>query len=158
MKSVERARWLGGLVLWGALAAGCSSGAYFTARQPPYLRVNRNPAVMQAAPVAQGAPTDCRPWDSSMVCCIKKFPLSPVESCAAASQEVLETLNGLKMAMDAGDFANNAALPEWKQRCIRLFVDCQNEKWTGSCYDCLRYCEGQRDWPQDKCRPRKKGK
>lgn len=91
-----------------------------------------------------------------MVCCIKKFPMSPVESCAAAPQEVLETLNGLKMAMDAGEFANNAALPEWRQECIRSFVNCKNEGWVGPCYDCLRFCEGQREWPADKCFRRKR--
>lgn len=37
-------------------------------------------------------------------------------------------------------------------------VNCciKNEGWMGSCYDCLRYCEGQQDWPFNKCRKRKK--
>jgi hypothetical protein len=83
-------------------------------------------------------------------CCIQQFPLSPVESCAATEAEALIVLNGLRMAyeatQDAGnaedDFTNNADLPEWKQRCIRSYVDCKNEGWTGSCYQCLRYYEG----------------
>jgi hypothetical protein len=57
---------------------------------------------------------------------------------------------------DADEFAHNAHLPEWKQRCIRSYVDCQNEEWTGSCYDCLRYCEGQQEWPFNQCRKCKK--
>lgn len=137
-------------LLCGALPGSASSPAE---SQIPHVRAGRSPAVAQAAPVAQASPTDCRPYDSSMVCCIKKFPLSPVESCAAAPSEILDVLNGLKMAMDAGDFANNANLPEWKQRCIRSFVECQDKKWTGSCYDCLRRCEGQRDWPTGMCSP-----
>lgn len=105
--------------------------------------------------VAQTAATDCRPYDSSMVCCIKKFPLSPVESCAAAAEEIFETLNGLKMAIDEGEFANNANLPKWKQACIKGFVRCTDERWTGNCYECLRYCEGQHEWPGEKCRERR---
>ncbi|SEK74851.1 hypothetical protein SAMN05444354_102237 [Stigmatella aurantiaca] len=52
------------------------------------------------------------------------------------------------------DFANNAHLPEWKQECIRNYVACQNETdWQGPCYDCLRRCEGQQDWPFGMCWP-----
>jgi hypothetical protein len=106
----------------------------------------------------------CQPGEPSVNCCIKKFPLSPVESCAATEAEALEVLNGLRMAFEVvqndgdteDDFANNLHLPEWKQRCIRNYVDCKNEGWTGSCYACLRYCEGQRDWPFNKCRQRGK--
>lgn len=42
-------------------------------------------------------------------------------------------------------------IPEWKRRCIDLYVRCQDEGWTGNCYDCFRYCEGQQQWPDDKC-------
>lgn len=57
--------------------------------------------------------------------------------------------------VDTDDFANNAQLPEWKQRCIKGFVECQNKGWTGNCYECLRRCEGQRDWPIGMCSPSK---
>jgi len=89
-----------------------------------------------------------------------------VESCAAteAEAEALIVLNSLRMAYEAAqntkdeedDSANNADLPKWKQRCIRSYVDCKNEGWTGSCYQCLRYCEGQQDWPFNQCRKRRK--
>jgi len=106
----------------------------------------------------------CQPGEPSVNCCIKKFPLSPVESCAATEAEALIVLNGLRMAYEAAqnakdeedDFANNADLPEWKQRCIRSYVDCKNEGWMGSCYQCLRYCEGQQEWPFNQCRKRRK--
>ncbi len=97
-----------------------------------------------------------------MNCCIKKFPLSPVESCAATEVQVLEILNGLRMAYEAAkkagdaenDFANNADLPEWKQECISNYVACKSEPdWTGPCYACLRRCEGQQRWPFAMCSP-----
>jgi hypothetical protein len=137
MKSTGRALSLLVAVLWGLLASGCATTA------------------------------SCRPGDTTTACCIKKFPLSPQESCAATRAEILETLMALEAAYQAtqstegevedtaeDDFANNAHLPEWKQRCIKGFVDCENKRWTGNCYDCLRYCEGQREWPGRACRPR----
>jgi hypothetical protein len=122
--------------------------------------------------LAQSAGADCRPGDSSIVCCIKKFPLTPVESCGATAAEVAEILNGVKVLNEAvqptgeesaapadearveeDDFANNADLPEWKQECIKFYVDCQNKEWTGSCYECIRRCEGQHEWPFSLCAP-----
>ncbi len=99
-----------------------------------------------------------------MVCCIKKFPTTAAASCGASAGEVAGVLNGLRVLNEAAtaadeeedtdDFANNADLPEWKQRCIRNYVSCQDEGWTGNCYDCLRSCEGQKEWPRGKCRER----
>jgi hypothetical protein len=110
----------------------------------------------------------CHPGETSVACCIRKFPLSPIESCAATEVEALEVLNGLRMAYEAAkkaggtadDFANNADLPEWKQECISNYVACKSEPdWTGPCYACLRRCEGQQRWPFAMCSPRpsKKG-
>lgn len=137
MKSTSRALSLMLAVLWGLLSSGCATTA------------------------------SCRPGDTTTACCIKKFPLSPRESCAASRTEILETLMAVDAAYQAtrstegededeaeDDFANNAHLPEWKQRCIKGFVDCENRRWTGNCYNCLRYCEGQREWPSQACRPR----
>jgi hypothetical protein len=131
--------------LGGALSAGCSAGAH---------------AV--SGPLAPSA-LDCRPGESSTVCCIKKFPLTPVESCGASLAEVDRVLSDMSAALHAAqaledDFAHNAHLPEWKQLCIKGFVTCKNEGWTGSCYDCLRRCEGQQEWPAEMCGPRKKKK
>ncbi|WP_225411217.1 hypothetical protein [Stigmatella hybrida] len=105
-----------------------------------------------------------------MSCCIQKNPLTPAASCGASAQDIAEALTGAKALHQAAkmeeaasadatreqedDFANNAHLPEWKQECIRNYVACQNETdWQGPCYDCLRRCEGQQDWPFGMCWP-----
>lgn len=129
-----------------------------------------DPAVLSVLTVLSGglvagcAAALCQPGEPTVNCCIKKFPLSPVESCAATEAEALLVLNGLRMAYEAAqnageeedDFANNTHLPEWKQLCIRSYVDCKNEGWTGSCYQCLRSCAGQQEWPFNQCRKRRK--
>lgn len=117
-----------------------------------------------ASGCAAATSTSCRPGDPTVTCCIKKYPLSPAESCAASSAEILETLMAMEAAFqatrhtegddeEADDFANNADLPAWKQRCIKYFVDCRNQRWSGNCYDCIRRCEGQQDWPFGMCAP-----
>ncbi|GHG87414.1 hypothetical protein [Comamonas sp. JC664] len=69
---------------------------------------------------------------------------------------------GVKMAVEAVEVApaveedaHNAKLPDWKRRCISTYAECKDDDWTGSCYACFRYCEGQQEWPLNKCRPRK---
>lgn len=112
-------------LLWAVLASGCAA-----------------------------ASLSCRPGEPTADCCIKNYPLSPVESCAASEEHALLILNGIRMAIDEGDFANNAELPEWKQQCIKSWVRCKQEGWMGPCYACLRRCEGQREWPEELCHPR----
>jgi len=142
---------LGLTVLGALLASGCATSAPVRAEQPTYL--------------AQSLAVDCKPGESSVVCCIKKFPTTATESCGATASEVADVLNGARALHhaakaeekeDTDDFDNNADLPEWKQQCIRNYVDCKNEGWTGNCHDCIRYCEGQREWPRGKCRERRK--
>lgn len=120
-------------------------------------------AVLLGGVAAGCAAALCQPSEPSVNCCIKKFPLSPVESCGVTEAEALEVLNGLRMAYeaaknagdDADDFANNAHLPEWKQECISNYVACKTQPdWTGPCYDCLQRCEGQQRWPFAMCSPR----
>jgi hypothetical protein len=121
-------------------------------------------AILVGLFAAGSAAALCQPGETSVACCIRKFPLSPVESCAATEAEALKVLSVLKTAYEAvkaaedeeDGFANNLDLPEWKQRCIRSYVDCKNEGWMGSCYQCLRYCEGQQEWPFNQCRKRRK--
>lgn len=108
---------------------------------------------------------NCRPGEPSTDCCIKKFPLSPVESCGVELSEANKVLFGMAtiMTLQEGDqpkegadeFVNNQELPEWKQRCIKGYYDCVNEGWTGDCYACIRRCEGQQAWPLRMCRPRR---
>jgi hypothetical protein len=111
----------------------------------------------------------CRPGDSTVDCCIKKYPLSPLENCTASRSDVLRVLREIAEVsdvvaninedfnpddyVDSDEFANNKDLPEWKQRCIKFYVACTERRWTGNCYDCIRYCEGQRKWPKDRCHP-----
>ena len=140
-----------GIVVLGALfASGCTTRAPVRAERTMYL--------------AQSMTVDCKPGESSVVCCIKKYPATASESCGATASEVADVLNSARTfnqaakdgeEEDTDDFANNALLPEWKQECIRRYVDCKNEDWTGNCHDCIRSCEGQREWPFSKCRERR---
>jgi hypothetical protein len=161
--NLRRALVFGLAALLGALASSCASGVR------PVVEPPTCPTVNSTTYLAQSVVADCRPGDSSMVCCIKKFPRTPVESCGATAAEAAEVLNGVKVlneatqptadgtAQEEGDdeFAHNAHLPEWKQRCIRAYSQCQDDAWTGSCHDCLRRCEGQHEWPTTMCGPRK---
>ncbi|WP_225412832.1 hypothetical protein [Stigmatella hybrida] len=154
MKNTLHALGIGLAALLGGPASGCASGANYSANGSIYL--------------AQSLNIDCRPGDSSMVCCIKKFPRTAMESCGAAAAEVAAVLNGVKVLNEASqaegeepeekdDFANNANLPEWKQRCIKNYYACKQEPdWAGPCYDCLRRCEGQQEWPFAMCGPNKR--
>lgn len=117
-----------------------------------------------------------------MSCCIQRHPLTPVESCGADPLEAARILDTLKqlsgdaqtatgtLATQSGDKASTEAdvaeaekaedwssiadLPEWKQQCIKFYNVCKDKGWTGRCDDCLRRCEGQREWPSSMCRPR----
>lgn len=66
-------------------------------------------------------------------------------------------MGGVKAASDVAseewDDSHNSALPDWKRECIRFYGDCKNAKFTGPCYECLRRCEGQQEWPLDMCAP-----
>jgi hypothetical protein len=38
--------------------------------------------------------------------------------------------------------------------CIGTYVKCIEQRWTGHCYNCMRYCQGQHQWPLQLCAPR----
>jgi hypothetical protein len=42
-------------------------------------------------------------------------------------------------------------VPEWKRICRERYFQCVDEGWIGDCYACFRYCEGQHDWPRNRC-------
>jgi hypothetical protein len=74
-------------------------------------------------------------------------------ACGASREEVATVMRALETA-DKADQATTRArdnTPEWKQECINNYNDCINQFWVGSCHDCLRFCEGQRKWPDDRC-------
>jgi len=91
----------------------------------------------------------CGPMDSTSSCCIKTHVFDPAR-CGLTESEAGAFLT----AAAAAEFAKTADLPPWKQECVDNYVACMEESWTGPCYSCLRYCEGQRKWPFETCRPR----
>ena len=143
---------LGLSLLCGLLASGCSSGAHAPAGRP-YL--------------AQTMAMDCKPGESSVVCCIKKW--GP-ESCGFSASEAADLINGARVLNEAAQAATDGAEAKpkvtakeddpdegWKQHCMDTYVACKNQKgWVGNCYDCFRNCEGQRQWPFHLCTRRGK--
>ena len=130
-----------GMLAVVALALGASSysgGAHAQASSPPvYL-----------------AQAQCGPTDSTVSCCVKTHPGNP-ERCGATQMEAADILLSGKAAAELA----RRDLPEWKKLCLETYVACQEEDWLGSCYECFRYCEGQQgEWPEDRCRPKKKGR
>jgi hypothetical protein len=87
--------------------------------------------------------------DSTVSCCVKTHDFDPAH-CGATDAEAAALLT----AAAAAEFARTANLPPWKLECVDNYVSCIEEGWTGSCYSCLRYCEGQRKWPFEMCGPR----
>lgn len=89
-----------------------------------------------------------------MTCCIKNNPANAAEACGAAAWEIAEvvaTLKGVDVPEREEDDEGEGT-PEWKKACMELYAECQQEKWTGNCGDCLRRCEGQRGkWPEAMC-------
>ena len=124
-------------MLWGVLTSGCSAG-------------------MSAVGL-----TEC---DNSMTCCIKKFPLDPAGACGASTADIQAAVAaGVVMgtvlqrrADDGAGEGEKADDPDegWQEHCRDNYVLCKSQKkpqWIGPCYDCLRLCEGQRQWPFHMC-------
>lgn len=77
-------------------------------------------------------------------------------TCSGATQsEVDQVLRAACADADDDDYSNNDSLPEWKQDCIRKYNRCQDRRWMGNCHDCMRLCEGQHEWPEEMCKPRR---
>ncbi|WP_240359423.1 hypothetical protein [Pyxidicoccus trucidator] len=97
----------------------------------------------------------------SVTCCIEAHPVTP-EACGLTAAEAATLMaasvaaTGTHSSTEEWDDSHNASLPEWKRRCIRAYGDCKEFGWSGSCHDCFRYCEGQHEWPEDRCTPPKK--
>nr|WP_238539906.1 hypothetical protein [Corallococcus macrosporus] len=124
------------LCAFASLALGCSSGTRSTVkRSTPY------------------ALTSC---SDTVSCCLQRFPGMP-EACGLSAAEAAVLMTGAQAATDtapvAWDDSHNANLPEWKRTCIRAYGDCKQEGWKGPCYACFQLCEGQHEWPGDKCYP-----
>ena len=98
------------------------------------------------------AQAQCGPTDSTMSCCVKTHPGSP-ERCGLSEFEAADLLRAVRSASDLAE----GDMPEWKQVCLETYVLCKEEEWLGSCYDCFRYCQGQKEWRANKCRRQKGG-
>ena len=153
MKPLSSAVFVGMALFWGFVVSGCAAGKAHDA----YSAGTTHSTYTSSRPVvlAQAATMDCRPGDSTMTCCIKKHSQDPVGACGATQSEVEQVLRAARADADDDDYSNNASLPEWKQKCIRNFNRCQDRRWTGNCHDCMRLCEGQREWPDEMCKARK---
>lgn len=129
----------GPVLFWGLLMSACASGRQGSV-DSPYL--------------AQSMAMDCRPGESTMVCCIKKW--GP-ESCGVSASEAAGLLNGARVLNEAAQASKDVAAEAdadagWKQHCMDTYVACKNQEgWDGNCYDCFRNCEGQREWPFHLC-------
>ncbi len=147
---MNRAWVLGGAVVWGVFASGCSAGAHSLADRTTLL--------------AQATATDCRPGDSTMVCCIKKHPYDPAGACGAIASDIEDAIKAgakvetaLQRGTDegAGEGAESDDPDEgWREHCRDTYVLCKSQKkprWVGPCYDCFRLCEGQHQWPFQMC-------
>ncbi|HYO67151.1 MAG TPA: DUF2379 family protein [Archangium sp.] len=144
MSHLTSAVFVGLALFWGLFASGCSARrAHSTCSGGTHCMTKRSTLLAQAATM------DCRPGDSTMTCCIKKHPQDPVGACGATQSEVDQVLRAVRTGSDVVDededednFANNASLPKWKQKCIKGYNECIEDQWTGNCHDCLRLCEG----------------
>lgn len=153
--------------------AGCSSGAHSTARRSP----EPSPQTFTISPPVPDPPiylAQVTCWNT-VSCCVQSNPLTAVERCGADPAEIASILKTFEMLYatahpeakeveeadvaeveQAEDWSSIAELPEWKQLCIKSYYACKDRGWTGKCDDCLRYCEGQQEWPTSRCGPRKK--
>jgi hypothetical protein len=163
------AHWLP--VILAGLMGGCSSGAHSTASRPP----EPGPPPITISPPEPNPPiylAQVTCWDT-VSCCVQRHPFTAVQNCGADPAKVASILKTFEMLYEtahpgaqeaaeadvaeveqAEDWASIDGLPEWKQRCIKFWNTCKNKGWTGSCTDCLRYCEGQHEWPTHMCGPR----
>jgi len=141
VKDLNSSLRLGAAVLWGVLALGCSAGT-----------------------AAVGL-SDC--GNNTMTCCIQKYPYDPVGACGATAVDIEEALkvgvaveSALQRRTDEGvGEGEEANDPDegWREHCRDNYVRCKDQKkpqWVGPCYDCFRWCEGQRQWPFHMCWPK----
>ncbi len=108
--------------------------------------------------------SDC--GNNTMTCCIQKYPYDPVGACGATATDIAAAIeagvlveNALQRRTDEGageGEGEEAGDPDegWREHCRDTYVLCKDQKrprWEGPCYDCFRFCEGQRQWPFHMC-------
>jgi len=128
-------------------------------------------AILWGACAAGCAAALCQPGEPSVNCCVKKFPLTPEQSCGIPAAEAAALLKTMEMANEAAeeeaaaekDAATKEATQDdpdegWREHCRDSYVQCRDQRkprWVGDCHACFRYCEGQRQWPFDLCYPKR---
>lgn len=126
-------------------------------------------AVLSGVLAAGCAASLCQPGEPSVNCCVKKFPLTPEQSCGVPAAEAAMLLQAMEMAseeaaqepvVEKDDTTDGTEVDDpdegWREHCRETYVQCRGQKkprWVGDCYACFRYCEGQRQWPFDLCHP-----
>jgi hypothetical protein len=114
----------------------------------------------------------CQLGEPSVNCCVKKFPLTPEQSCGVSAAEAAALLQAMQMAGDVAaeeamaqrdEAAKGTAVDDpdegWREHCRDNYVLCKDQKkprWVGDCYACFRNCEGQKQWPFDLCHPKRR--
>ena len=129
-------------------------------------------AILWGAFAAGCAASLCQPGEPTVNCCVKKFPLTPEQSCGIPAAEAAALLKAMEMANEAAEEEAASEKDEatkevtqddpdegWREHCRDSYVQCRDQKkprWVGDCYACFRSCEGQRQWPFDLCYPKRR--
>lgn len=114
--------------------------------------VSTNSSGQQLVYLAQAA-VECGPNDSTVSCCIKQHP-GDFERCGATAPPKPDVEDAVRAAQAASESAKDEEVdPDegYRDHCIDMYVLCQLRKWSGNCHDCLRYCQGQKQWPFSVC-------
>ncbi|NTX17431.1 hypothetical protein HUA76_42340 [Myxococcus sp. CA056] len=91
----------------------------------------------------------------SETCCLQSHPGNPA-ACGFTDAEAAIILAAAATATSVLATSSEGDDPDegWRQHCIDNYVRCKSQKkprWVGPCYDCLRNCEGQHQWPYELC-------
>lgn len=105
-----------------------------------------------------GVPPPCNQGDSTVQCCLKQNP-GQYERCGAVPPDPKQEPRGPQLPPIHPDPPEKPAPDDegWRDQCINLYVRCKQDNWRAiqgwSCYECLRNCQGQKEWPFDLCGP-----
>jgi len=105
-----------------------------------------------------GIPAPCGQHDSTVQCCLKQNP-GQYERCGALPPEPKpDPKNPRVPPIDPAPPKEPEPDDEgWRDQCIDLYVRCKQRGWGAvrewNCHECLRNCQGQREWPFHLCGP-----
>lgn len=118
-------------------------------------REGRSPFPVLVAVLALRCATAGPNCLDSETCCLQAHPGNPA-ACGLTSAEAASILAAgaaTTATLATSDAEDDDSDEGWRQHCVETYVLCKSQKprWVGRCYDCLRFCEGQRQWPFGKC-------